>query len=58
VIVHFCFLLPVAGSSIAYGRNVYSMPDLHKTRGTAKSRKSLSGDRKRQKEKNLGEEDT
>jgi hypothetical protein len=25
VIIHFCHLLPVTGSSIAYGRNVYSI---------------------------------
>jgi hypothetical protein len=26
VIIHFCHLLPVTGSSIAYGRNVYLIP--------------------------------
>ncbi|WP_048128109.1 hypothetical protein [Methanosarcina lacustris] len=53
MIIHFGFLLPVTGSSIAYGRNGYPMPDPHKTQGTSKSGKSFLEGKKGEKEKNL-----
>jgi hypothetical protein len=51
VIVHFCVLLPVTGSSIAYGRNVYPIPDPHKEQGISKSGKSFSGGKKAKKKR-------
>jgi len=55
MVIHFGFLLPVTGSSIAYGRNVYSVPGPHKAQGNAKSRKSLSGGKNKRKRKESGE---
>ncbi|WP_158024020.1 hypothetical protein [Methanosarcina horonobensis] len=52
MIVHFCILLPVTGSSIVYDRNAYPMPDPQKVQGTSKEEKIFKVVKRGEKEKN------